>query len=182
MNPLEFPAMRKLVKAVAALIAAIILAAAAAFFILGPERLWSQFGPSDLGDVDFATLVRRDTPNDALACLPEFCAAKADIAAPVIARPFGDVFLAVQDAVVHEPGLEQVNADSGQGTLRFVQRSKLLGFPDTISVKVVPTADGGSAVLIYSRSQLGESDMGVNLARVKRWAELIVTTAKKNAP
>jgi len=83
---------------------------------------------------------------------------------------------------VHEPGLEQVNADSGQGTLRFVQRSKLLGFPDTISVKVVPTADGGSAVLIYSRSQLGESDMGVNLARVKRWAELIVTTAKKNAP
>jgi hypothetical protein len=154
----------------------------AAIFIIGPERLWAQFGPSDLGDVDFATLVRRDTPNDALACLPEFCAAKADIPAPVIARPFGDVFLAVQDAVVHEPGLEQVDADSGQGTLRFVQRSKVMHFPDTINVKVVPTADGGSAVLIYSRSQLGEADMGVNLARVKRWADLIVTEARKNAP
>ena len=40
-----------------------------------------------------------------------------------------------------------------------------------------PAADGGgSAVLIYSRSQLGRGDMGVNLARVKRWAELIVAS------
>ena len=169
--------MRKLLKAVAALVVALLLAAAAAFFILGPERLWSQFGPSDLGEVDFATLVRRETPNDALACLPEFCAAKADIPAPVIAKPFGDVFLAVQDAVVHEPGLEQVGADAAQGTLRFVQRSRLMGFPDTINVKVAPMPDGASAVLIYSRSQLGQDDMGVNLARVKRWADLIRNTA-----
>ena len=170
--------------AIRLLVAAVVVVALgfAAIFIIGPERLWAQFGPSDLGDVDFATLVRRDTPNDALACLPEFCAAKADIPAPVIAKPFGDVFLAVQDAVVHEPGLEQVDANSGQGTLRFVQRSRIMGFPDTINVKVVPTADGGSAVLIYSRSQLGKGDMGVNLARVKRWAELIVTTARKEAP
>jgi hypothetical protein len=170
--------------AIRLLVAAVVVVALgfAAIFIIGPERLWAQFGPSDLGDVDFATLVRRDTPNDALACLPEFCAAKADIPALVIAKPFGDVFLAVQDAVVHEPGLEQVDADSGQGTLRFVQRSRIMGFPDTINVKVVPTADGGSAVLIYSRSQLGKGDMGVNLARVKRWADLIVTTARKEAP
>ena len=161
---------------------ALVIAFAAAFLILGPERLWAQFGPSDLGDVDFATLQRRGTPNDALACLPEFCAAKADLPAPVIARPFGDVFLAVQDAVVHEPGLEQVDADSGQGTLRFVQRSRLLGFPDTINVKVVPTGDGGSAVLIYSRSQIGKGDMGVNLARVKRWAGLIATASAKDTP
>ncbi len=174
--------MRRFLKLLAALVVALIIAFAAAFFILGPERLWAQFGPADLGDVDFATLVRRDTPNDALACLPQYCAAKADVPAPVIGRPFGDVFLAVQDAVVHEPGLEQVDADSGQGTLRFVQRSKIMGFPDTVNVKVVATPDGASAVLIYSRSQLGKGDMGVNLARVKRWIDLIVTTARKNTP
>ena len=174
--------MLKFIKAALILVAALIVLAAAAFLIIGPERLWAKFGPSDLGNVDFETLVRRDTPNDALACLPQFCAAKADVPAPIIARPFGDVFLAVQDAVVHEPGLEQVDADSGQGMLRFVQRSPIMGFPDTINVKVVPTADGASAVLIYSRSQLGEGDMGVNLARVKRWIDLIVTTARKNTP
>jgi hypothetical protein len=174
--------MRRFLKALAGLMAALIVLFAAGFLVLGPERLWAEFGPADLGDVDFATLQRRDVPNDALACRPELCAARADIAAPVIARPFGDVFLAVQDAVVHEPDLEQVDADAAQGTLRFVQRSRLLGFPDTINVKVVPLADGSSAVLIYSRSQLGKGDMGVNLARVKRWAELIVTTARADNP
>lgn len=174
--------MRRFLKLLAAVIVAIVIAFAAAFFILGPERLWAQFGPSDLGDVDFATLQRRDTPNDALACLPEFCAAKADIPAPVIARPFGDVFLTVQDAVVHEPGLEQVDADAAAGTLRFIERSRLMGFPDTINVKVASLPDGASAVLIYSRSQIGKGDMGVNLARVKRWADLIVTAARKETP
>lgn len=174
--------MRKVLKLAAALIAAAAILFAAVFLFVGPERLWASFGPADLGDVDFATLLRRDTPNDALACSPEFCSAKADIPAPVIARPFGDVFLAVQNAVVQEPGLEQVAADAEAGTLRFVQRSALMKFPDTINVKVVPAKDGGTAVLIYSRSQLGKADMGVNLARVKRWADLIVTEARKDTP
>jgi hypothetical protein len=174
--------MRKFLRALAALAAVLILLFSAVFLILGPERLWAQFGPSDLGDVDFATLERRATPNDALACLPEFCKASSDIQAPVIAGPFGDVFLAAQDAVVHEPRLEQVGADAAQGTLRFVQRSPLMGFPDTINVKVVPAADGKSAVLIYSRSQIGRGDMGVNLARVKRWADLIEAAAVKDNP
>lgn len=162
---------RKILKGMALTLTALL--AATAFFLLGPERLWGAFGPADLGEVDFATLERRDTPNDALACLPEFCTAAADIPAPVFARPVGDVFPAVQDAVVREPGVEQVAADAGQGTLRFVQRSRLLGFPDTINVKVVPTKDGRIAVLLYSRSQIGRGDMGVNRARIERWIRMI---------
>ena len=165
--------MRGFLKLIVVLVIAAAVLFAAAFLILGPERIWAQFGPADLGEVDFATLQRRDTPNDALACLPQFCAARADVEAPVFDRPFAEVFLAIQDAVVHEPGLEQVAADEGQGTLRFVQRSRLMGFPDTINVKVVPDGDGRTAVLIYSRSQLGKGDMGVNLARIARWITLI---------
>lgn len=165
--------MRRLLKRAAGLIIAAAVLFAAAFVVLGPERIWAQFGPADLGDVDFATLQRRPSPNDALACLPQFCAAKADVAAPVFTKPFGDVFRAIEDAVVHEPRLEEVSADAGQGTLRFVQRSRLMGFPDTINVKVLPTTDGGSAVLIYSRSLIGKGDMGVNRQRVERWVKLI---------
>ena len=171
--------MRRILKAMAAILLLLAAAASAAFILIGPERLWAAFGPADLGDVDFATLQRRDTPNDALACLPGRCAAKADVPAPVIGQPFGDVFLAVQDALVHEPGLTQVAADADTGTLRFVQRSRLMGFPDTINVKVVADG-GGQAVLIYSRSQLGRADMGVNLARVKRWLDLIETQARND--
>ena len=157
----------------------VFMAAFAAAFLLGPERLWAQFGPADLGEVDFATLERRASPNDALGCLPEFCKAEADIPAPVIAKPLAEVFQAVQDAVAQEPRLEQVGADAATGSLRFVQRTPLMRFPDTINVKVVTVADGSTAVLIYSRSQIGKGDMGVNLARVKRWAELIGSAAGK---
>ncbi len=168
---------RLIMSAITLLIAAAVLFAAA-ILVLGPERIWAQFGPADLGDVDFATLQRRGTPNDALACLPEFCAAKADLAAPVFARPPADLFSAVQDAVAREPRLALVNADAGQGTLRYVQRSPLLGFPDTVNVKVAPMAGGGSAVLLYSRSQIGKGDMGVNRARIERWLGLIEAAAR----
>ena len=174
--------MRRFLKTMASLAAFLIALAIAGFLTLGPERLWAEFGPPDLGAVDFATLARSTTPNDALACLPEFCAVKADLPAPVISRPVNEVFLAVQEAVAREPRLEQVEVDASQVTLRYVQRSKIMGFPDTINVRVVPTANGASAVLIYSRSQIGKGDMGVNLARVKRWSELIVAAAQKDAP
>jgi uncharacterized protein (DUF1499 family) len=165
--------MRRFLKTLASLLAFLVVLAIAGFLTLGPERLWAEFGPPDLGAVDFATLQRSATPNDALACLPEFCAAQADLPAPVIARPVDEVFRAAQEAVAHEPRLEQVDANAAQGTLRYIQRSKIMGFPDTINLKVVPLADGRSAVLISSRSQIGKGDMGVNLARVTRWAELI---------
>jgi uncharacterized protein (DUF1499 family) len=174
--------MRRFLKTMAALVAFLVVLVIAGYLTLGPERLWAEFGPPDLGEVRFATLQRSDTPNDALACLPEFCAVKADMPAPVIARPVNDVFLAVQEAVAREPRLEQVEAHASQGRLRYVQRSKVMGFPDTINIKVVPTADGRSVVLMYSRSQIGKGDMGVNLARLKRWAELITAAAEKDAP
>ena len=57
-----------------------------------------------------------------------------------------------------------------------------MGFPDTINVKVMPVPDGGSTVLLYSRSKLGHSDMGVNRARLERWIGLIEEAAEKDAP
>jgi uncharacterized protein (DUF1499 family) len=68
--------------------------------------------------------------------------------------------------------------DAAQGTLRYVQRSRVLRFPDTINVKVAALPGGGSTVLIYSRSQLGRSDLGVNRARIERWIGLIVAAAR----
>jgi uncharacterized protein (DUF1499 family) len=150
-----------------------------AFFAIGPERVWSAFGPADLGPVDFATLKRRDTANDALACRPELCTAKADMEAPVIPLTPEELFPIVSDALTGEPRLEQIGSDAAQGTLRFVQRSPLMRFPDTIDVKLVPSAEGGTVVLIYSRSQLGREDMGVNRERIERWVGLIVEGAGK---
>ncbi len=158
-----------------------ILLAGLAALLAGTALLaaWPRLGTADLGAADFATLQRRDTPNDALACTPEFCAARGDIAAPVFRPPAGGGLPRRRGRSGGEPRLERVAAEEGQGMLRYVQRSRILGFPDTIDVKVVPVPEGGAAVLLYSRSKLGRSDMGVNRARIERWIGLIEASAQK---
>jgi uncharacterized protein (DUF1499 family) len=153
--------------------------AAGIFYAIGPDRVWAQFGAADLGDVDFASLKRRDTPNDALACRPEFCAAMHEVEAPASTLPPDELYRIVQNAVSAEPRLEKVGGDPAQGTLRYVQRSRVMRFPDTINVKVTALPAGGSTVLLYSRSLLGKGDMGVNRARILRWIGLIEAAAQK---
>ena len=51
---------------------------------------------------------------------------------------------------------------------RFLQRTRMMRFPDTIDVEVFP-APGGSTLAIYSRSLIGRRDFGVNRARIARW-------------
>lgn len=58
-------------------------------------------------------------------------------------------------------------ADDGYVT--YVKRTRLMGFPDTTSVRVLPAGDGKSTVAILSRSRFGGYDWGVNSDRVSRW-------------
>lgn len=173
------PTRSGLIVTIPLVIAAAAALGAGAFFVIGPERVWERFGPADLGEVDFAGLQRRETPNDALACRPELCAAKADIESPVFTQSAFEMFGIVEAAVAGEPDLQKTASDETRATLRFVQRSRLMRYPDTINVMVVELPSGGSTVLIYSRSQLGRGDLGVNLARIERWIELIRSEAQK---
>jgi uncharacterized protein (DUF1499 family) len=52
--------------------------------------------------------------------------------------------------------------------MTYVVRSRIMGFPDAVSIRLVPLADG-TRVEVFSRSRYGYSDMGVNAARVARW-------------
>ena len=103
----------RVLRAMGSLIAVVVIAAAV-FAVIGRERVWRQFGSADLGPVDFASLQRRTTPNDALVCDPEHCTAKADIAAPVYAMPAAALSALFQQAIAGEPQLEKVAADAPQ--------------------------------------------------------------------
>jgi uncharacterized protein (DUF1499 family) len=46
-------------------------------------------------------------------------------------------------------------------------------------VQVIGPDTGPSTVLLYSRSQLGRGDFGVNRARIERWIGLIELGAQK---
>lgn len=170
---------RKLLVSIPVVLVAGGAAAMAAFYAYGPERVWARSGPADLGDVDFATLARRTVPNDALACGEGLCAAKADVPAPVSTLAAKDLFSRIEPALAQEPRLELVAKEPQQGILRYVQRSLFFRFPDTINVKVASLPGGRSTVLLYSRSQIGKGDMGVNRTRIERWIGLIEAAAQK---
>lgn len=141
----------------------------AAFFLTGPERIWSLFGAADLGPVEFETLVRRATPNDALACPPDICQAQSDVTPAVYETDAANLRYWFAQMIAAEPRITTVAIDDATMTDRYIQRSALMRYPDTIVVRFFDLPDGRSTIALYSRSQLGHGDMGVNRARIERW-------------
>jgi hypothetical protein len=162
----------------------LVLLAALAFVLLGPERVRGVFGPADLGPVDVARLQRRSSPNDALATPPGFAGtARADLASPVFALDARALRAAMARALAAEDALlQRVDADARAGAERYVQRTRLLGFPDTIDVLSVDLPDGRSSLPLYSRSKLGYGDHGANRARLESWLAHLTTVAGKPDP
>jgi len=153
---------------VAAVVAVIV---ATVILIVRSDWVWSFFGPPDLGPVAFESLERRTTPNDALACPPHLCEARSDLVPPLFAVDVNRLRATMGEVIASEPRITRVHTDDAALTERYVQRSALMGFPDTIVVRYLGQVEGHSTLAMYSRSQLGRSDLGVNRARLERWLE-----------
>jgi uncharacterized protein (DUF1499 family) len=139
-----------------------------------------MFGKPDLGAVDFATLRRRRVPNDALACPPEACPnALPDIVPPVFPVPGERLRRIVTAVATAEPRTELIFSDRWAEQDRYLVRSRLLRFPDTVDVLVIGQGEGRSTLALYSRSQIGFVDFGVNRARIARWLERVGEVAAR---
>lgn len=82
----------------------------------------------------------------------------------------------VRAALACIPSESQVTrVDDGTDPLyaRFIQRTPLLRFPDTIEIWGVAVTPGHASALIRSRSRFGDYDFGTNRRRVCRWLRLI---------
>ncbi len=53
--------------------------------------------------------------------------------------------------------------------IQFVQRSRLMNFPDLITVRFYDLGENRSTLAIYSRSLYGYYDLGANRRRIKSW-------------
>jgi uncharacterized protein (DUF1499 family) len=162
---------------IVAVVTLVLLAMVGAFIVIGPERVWSLFGPPDLGGISFETLQRRSTPNDALGCPAELCSAKSDIVPRLFSVSASDLQLAFSKVIASEERVTQVDVNERDRTERYIQRSRLVGFPDTIVVRFLERPQGRSTLALYSRSQLGRGDLGVNRARIERWLEKLAKEA-----
>jgi uncharacterized protein (DUF1499 family) len=129
----------------------------------------------DLGPVSFPTLVRRATPNDALACPADGCGgAKADLQAPTFPVPASELRGRLEAVVRGEPRTSHIPGGTDDDRrVRLMQKSAVLRFPDIIDVEIIAVDSARSTVALYSRSVIGISDFGVNRARLARWLDAL---------
>lgn len=105
--------------------------------------------------------------NDVLVLPPGL--AGADIESPLLAGDLRTVSRRIDAVAMRERRVQRLAGNVEVGFVTYLVRSRWVGFPDYVSVKVVPQPDGRMALAIWSRSRFGYSDLGVNRARVERW-------------
>ena len=125
----------------------------------------------DIGPVDWSTLTRHETPNDALVCPAGHCPnAKPDAEPKTYAMAPAELLARLTSIALSEPGTSALYCGTDcDRTARILQRTRLMRFPDTIDIAVLSVGDNQSTLAIYSRSLIGRGDLGVNRARITRW-------------
>jgi uncharacterized protein (DUF1499 family) len=85
-----------------------------------------------------------------------------DMSAPELSKMFDDFALA-------QPRVKRIAETLQDQMITYVQRTKIIGYPDYITIKAIPVGAKQSKLEIFSRSRFGYSDWGVNKGRIKGW-------------
>ncbi|GGW21950.1 hypothetical protein GCM10011452_04210 [Gemmobacter lanyuensis] len=113
--------------------------------------------------VSLASAPRSIKPNDVTVA-----PTGADLSAPVLPLTPQALAERIQQIALAEPRTQLMAGSVAQGRLTFVQRSRIWGFPDVITVETF-AVPGGATLRLWSRARFGYSDFGVNRARAERW-------------
>lgn len=119
----------------------------------------------DRWHLDPLTAARPSTPNAYLLRDGD-----GDAPAPVFAAPPEMVAQALERMLATQPRVTRLAGSAGAGWVTYVQRSRIMGYPDAISIRLT-AENGGTRVAVFSRSRFGYGDGGVNAARVGRWID-----------
>ena len=120
-------------------------------------------------DITIAALRGPLAPNAFLACPPGYCVVTEAAPSPVFAFSADRLAAYWAQMIAGEPRLVQIAAEPEQRRSVLIQRSKLLRFPDLVTVEFVALGPDHSSLALYSRARYGRSDFGVNRRRVLRW-------------
>ncbi len=137
---------------------------------LGREKsLEVVFGPIKVTPVDFATLALTPKPNQFLVCPPGYCAAGAHMLSPTFQGSAEDLRRRWLQMIAAQPRIEVGPADGEAMQYDYIQRTQVMRYPDSITVRFIPLTKDSATLAIYSRSHYGRSDFGVNEARIRAW-------------
>ncbi|MBL4750743.1 MAG: DUF1499 domain-containing protein [Amylibacter sp.] len=118
-----------------------------------------RFAPVNIDVVhqDPVTAVASGKPNEYRMTSPVF-----DMITPELTKMFDDF-------VLSQPRVKRIAGTVDDQMITYVQRTKIISYPDYITVKVVPVGTKQSRLEIFSRSRFGYSDLGVNKRRIDDW-------------
>lgn len=139
---------------------------------MAPEDQHERSGMQDL--TDFASLQRPSSPNSWLIVSPGLGKqVAADAEVPAYQMTPRQLAAAWQTVVETQPRTRILAVSDNGLQIEAVQRSALFGFIDRISFQAVPIDEDSAGLLVYSRSNVGYWDMGVNRRRLSAWIEAI---------
>jgi uncharacterized protein (DUF1499 family) len=118
--------------------------------------------------MDPAQIVRPASLNTALAA-PQGFRPAPDIVTPPYKMPPDRLFALIRDVAAGQSRTYQAALYPDRLQVHYVARSAVFNFPDLIMVQVIHDAPDSSALIVYSRSVYGRSDLGVNGRRVETW-------------
>jgi hypothetical protein len=137
-----------------------------AFVLMAGFLIWVRLAPSnpDLWHVDPLVASKPKTPNAFLLTpdSPRRPAPEFEMSAAALAAAFDQRALSDDRVTRLAGGPEDL-------FVTYIARSKLLRYPDYVSVRFIPLGENRATLAVFSRARFGYGDRGVNKARILRW-------------
>lgn len=92
---------------------------------------------------------------------------------PVFEVPAQELMERLDGFIQKQPRVTRLAGQTSDLMITYVQRTRIIGYPDYITIKVVPIGSAQSKLILYTRSRFGYSDFGVNKRRVGEWVAAI---------
>ncbi|MEL6204424.1 MAG: DUF1499 domain-containing protein [Pseudomonadota bacterium] len=95
-----------------------------------------------------------------------------DITGPLLSDTPTEALERLDAIALATPRTARLAGDPPEGRVTYITRSRLWGFPDYTTVAAV-AVEGGTRLVIHARLRFGQSDLGVNAARVQGWLDAL---------
>lgn len=133
------------------------------------QALTLAFGAVKHEPIDFSKLTLGPKPNQFLVCRNDLCKAKPHLVSPTYDFPVEALMKRWELMILKQIRIESGPIDTSLMQYDYIQRTALMRYPDSITVRFIALGDNRSTLVIYSRSHYGKSDLGVNEARIRAW-------------
>lgn len=101
--------------------------------------------------------------------------------AHIFSASFDETAAALDRVIMARPNTRRLAGAASDGLVTYVERSRFLGFPDVISLRLT---DMGleTRVSVFSKSRYGRSDLGVNRRRVSQILRRVEAALQSASP